>query len=116
MEKLKVEISGDIELPDSTMETVDSLKAAIQENQWGAELKLKVKSDEGEFSSESDIDGMINDEAMAYWEQLKEEVENLVSSAEGDDVEVEIEIEWEPEHRDWADHGDWDDDDQDDDD
>ncbi len=93
------------------METLDSLKTAIQESNWKVELKLKVKSEDGEVSSESDIDGMLTDEAMAYWEQLKDEVHDLVSGAEGEEVEVEIEIEWEPGSRDWADHDDWDDDD-----
>lgn len=110
-EKLKVEIDGDIELPDSTSDTLDSLKAAIQESSWEVELKLKVKWEEGEVSSYSDIEGMISDKAMGDWEKLKEDVIALISDIEDEEVELEIEIEWEPEHHDWADHDDWDDDD-----
>jgi len=92
----KVEVSGDIELPEEAQATLDELVASFENIEDKVELKLKVKKQDNETSVEKDeIEGELTSEQQELWDSLKEQANELVESAEGDDLELEIEIEHE---------------------
>ena len=94
-EELKVEISGDVELSESAKALLDELTASFESVEGEIELKFKVENNNNTTNVEKDeVEGELSAEQQLLWDQIKQEA-LLLMSAQGDDIELEIEVKYE---------------------
>ena len=95
-EKTKVKVSGDIELSEDVKAALDQFVSSLDLVEGEVDLNLKVEKKNNETTVEAEVEeGTLTEGQQALWDSLINQAKNLVESAEGTDVELEVEIEHE---------------------
>ncbi len=92
----EVKISGDVEISTEVQATIDALLTSLKNVEGEIELRLQIEKEGNETLIEAEIEkGTLNQEQLALWETLQNQVQELIKSSEGNKLEIEIQHELE---------------------